>query len=103
MKRTPKVYIEKENEFEVKDVTSPKPVNLELLDQWVIKDHTKPRDIKVYLPVGAGTWDHSALFNRSASDQHPISAITNLQETLDTKIDAEDISLIYCGTSTEVV
>jgi len=98
-----KVILSGNSDFDVKDVTKPKTINLESQNQWIVKDHTTPKDIKITIPVGGGTWDHSALFNRSASDQHPIGAITNLQETLDTKIDAEDISLIYCGTSTEVV
>lgn len=33
-----------------------------------------------------GTTDHSALSNRDATGQHPISAITNLQSTLDGKL-----------------
>jgi hypothetical protein len=34
---------------------------------------------------GLGTSDHSLLTNRSIADQHPISAITNLQTSLDEK------------------
>lgn len=37
---------------------------------------------------GGGTTDHTALTNRDASDQHPISAITGLQTTLNDKADA---------------
>ena len=34
---------------------------------------------------GGGTADHTQLANRDASDQHPIGAITGLQEALDSK------------------
>ena len=103
MVRTPKVKIENENEFVIKDVTVPKPINLERLDEWVVKDHTRPKDIKVYLPIGAGTYFHNVLQHRDWADQHPISAITNLQTVLDSKLDIEDFDLIDCGTSTEVI
>lgn len=36
----------------------------------------------------SGTFDHSALENRSEDDQHPISAITGLEEALEDKQDA---------------
>lgn len=35
-----------------------------------------------------GTSDHSKLTNLDAPDQHPISAITNLETALDNKLDA---------------
>lgn len=38
---------------------------------------------------GGGTNDHTRLTNRGADDQHPISAITNLQNELDSKLDSE--------------
>lgn len=38
---------------------------------------------------GGGTSDHKRLINRDAADQHPISAITGLQEILDQKLDSE--------------
>ncbi len=47
--------------------------------------------------------DHTKLRNRDVPDQHPIGAITGLQAALDTKVSFDDIALIYCGTSTEVV
>ena len=47
--------------------------------------------------------DHAQLINRDLPDQHPISAITGLQDALDSKIDISDISIINCGTSTEVI
>ena len=47
--------------------------------------------------------DHSVLRNRDLPDQHPISAITGLQEELDSKIGGTGITIIYCGTSTEVI
>ena len=37
-----------------------------------------------------GTANHALLFNREQEDQHPISAITDLEETLDGKIGEED-------------
>ena len=40
---------------------------------------------------GSGTFDHSELDNRNKADQHEISAITNLQETLDGKADKSEI------------
>lgn len=40
---------------------------------------------------GGGTSDHSQLTNRSANDQHPMSAITGLVTALEAKADAEDI------------
>lgn len=132
--KTPnKIIIEKENEFEVKDRTSPKTINLELLRTWVIKDHTKPKDVKLTIGGSGGTYNHQDLQGRDFSDQHPISAITDLaellndldlgimalQESLESKVDTTDLStvaftgdlndltsnntILYCGTSTEVV
>lgn len=43
---------------------------------------------------GGGTTDHSLLSNRDKKDQHPISAITGLQEALDNKITAKGITEI---------
>lgn len=37
---------------------------------------------------GGGTVDHSKLSNRDLDNQHPVSAITNLQELLDEKLDS---------------
>lgn len=104
MKETPKkVIITRNDEFEIKDRTSPKPVNLELLNKWTIKDHTKPRDVKIKLPDMTGTFDHRELQHRDAADQHPISAIEGLQTALDAKMNISDFNIIYCGTSTEVI
>lgn len=114
------INLEKTDRWVVKDHTKPKTVNLERLDQWVLKDHTKPRDIKITLPVGAGTWDHGALYNRDREDQHPITAITGLEYVLEQKVERTELAavafsgdindltsempaLIYCGTSTEVI
>lgn len=64
--------------------------------------------------------DHTKLINRDFPDQHPIDAITGLQEALDNKPDITTLSrvaftgdmkdlistlptILYCGTSTEVV
>ena len=38
--------------------------------------------------TGSGSADHNRLFNRDSTNQHPISAITGLQEILDNKLDA---------------
>lgn len=63
---------------------------------------------------------HTVLTNRDAEDQHPISAITDLQETLDAKANSTDLAqvafsglfedltsetftVINCGSSTEVI
>lgn len=114
-----KVIINKENEYVVKDVTEPKPVNLERLDKWVVKDHTKPRDVIVTLG-GGGTYDHRDLQHRDAEDQHPISAITGLQDALDSVPSIDDlapvafsgemsdltsntVTILYCGTASEVI
>ncbi|MDY5613655.1 hypothetical protein [Dysosmobacter sp.] len=40
---------------------------------------------EVSVGTGGGTTDHSKLINRSAADQHPMSAITGLAEALDGK------------------
>ena len=40
---------------------------------------------------GAGVTDHNRLYNRDAENQHPISAITGLQKTLDEKVNFADI------------
>lgn len=46
---------------------------------------------------------HDRLRHRDYPDQHPILAITGLQEALDSKVSFIDISIINCGTSTEVI
>lgn len=38
---------------------------------------------------GSGVSDHTRLTNRDAADQHPIEAITGLEEVLDSKLDSE--------------
>ena len=38
---------------------------------------------------GGGVSDHEKLTNRDAANQHPISAITNLSQVLDSKLDSE--------------
>lgn len=67
-----------------------------------------------------GVRNHNSLTGRDADDQHPISAITGLQDDLDMKVeadelapvaftgDAEDLTwpqplILYCGTASEVV
>ncbi len=37
---------------------------------------------------GGGTTDHKRLTNRDAANQHPIEAITDLREELDSKLDS---------------
>ena len=39
--------------------------------------------------AGGGTTDHSRLYNRDATDAHPISAITGLESALNSKLDSE--------------
>ena len=41
-----------------------------------------------------GAGDHSNLINRDIPDQHPISAISNLQDNLDGKVDTDDLKAI---------
>lgn len=41
-----------------------------------------------------GAGDHSNLINRNIPDQHPISAISDLQGSLDGKINTEDLKAI---------
>lgn len=41
-------------------------------------------------PSASGTSDHARLTNRDALNQHPISAITDLQNTLDEKVNLAD-------------
>lgn len=40
----------------------------------------------LHLGIPKGSNDHNELLNRDAANQHPISAITNLQQTLDGKL-----------------
>jgi len=50
-----------------------------------------------YIPTTAGgTKDHTKLKNRDLPDQHPMSAITGLQEMFENLI-------IDCGSATEVI
>ena len=57
-------------------------------------------DLSTYINIPK---NHVDLLGRDEPDQHPIGAITGLQDALDSKLSAIDISIIYCGTSTEVV
>lgn len=50
-----------------------------------------------------GTFKHDELIHRDYPDQHPIEAITGLSNALSGKLDPSDLSIIYCGTATEVV
>ena len=49
--------------------------------------------IKVEMQTG-GTTDHSKLKNRDANDQHPISAITDLSNTLSRKMDEGEVDVM---------
>lgn len=44
----------------------------------------EPTEIEADFHIVAGTADHSILLNRDLPDQHPISAITGLEEALST-------------------
>lgn len=50
-----------------------------------------------------GTFLHDELIHRDYPNQHPISAIEGLEDAMSGKLSPSDISIIYCGTSTEVV
>lgn len=57
---------------------------------WWVWDVAQGRFVDTGVPAsggggGGGTSDHTQLTNRSVANQHPISAITNLQSTLDGK------------------
>lgn len=71
-------------------------------------------------PGKDGVTEHNLLDNLDFPNQHPIEAITGLQDALDTKLESKDLasvaftgemndlkttlpSILYCGTSTEVV
>lgn len=56
------------------DVNEPKPVVLTVEPVRAVE-----------VPVEGGTSDHNALMNRDAADQHPMSAITGLEEALEEK------------------
>lgn len=60
-------------------------------------------DLGTFNTSSMGTMFHEKLKHRDYPDQHPIEAITGLREELDGKADLSDFSIIYCGTSTEVV
>ena len=61
--------------------------------------------------TSTGTFAHSLLRNRDLDDQHPISAITGLQDALDAaassglieNLDQEEVVCFYCGTASEVM
>ena len=71
-------------------------------------------------PIISGTKYHDKLENRWLPDQHPIEAITGLTETLSEKVNSDELApvafsgllndlssdgftVLYCGTSTEVI
>ena len=47
-------------------------------------------DVSFNSHVEVSTNDHSKLLNRDKAEQHPIGAISNLQETLNKKIAKDD-------------
>lgn len=49
---------------------------------------------------GGGTNNHAALINRNLPNQHPMSAITGLEEALEGKADADDIPTVNDGVLT---
>ena len=51
-------------------------------------------DVEMSSGGGGGTTDHSRLKNRDASDQHPISAITDLSNTLSRKMDEGEVDVM---------
>lgn len=50
-----------------------------------------------------GTFLHDELLHREYPNQHPLEAIAGLLEALARKPNIEDLSIINCGTSTEVL
>ena len=52
------------------------------------------KDVTLSGGGSAETGDHSALINRDISDQHPIGAISDLQDSLDGKINTEVLKAI---------
>lgn len=50
-----------------------------------------------------GTFEHDKLIHRDWPRQHPISAIEGLEDELANRPSISDLSIIYCGTSTEVI
>lgn len=56
-----------------------------LVDGYILSSTTL--GVRSWIPKEQGVNDHSILINRDLADQHPISAITNLQTNLDSKLD----------------
>ena len=57
----------------------------QLINLPILKDEGIDINISLASNSGGGTTNHNELLNRDLADQHPISAITGLQETLDSK------------------
>lgn len=53
------------------------------------KISTTTKNTSATISSGGGSSDHNRLFNRDAENQHPISAITNLQKLLDSKLESK--------------
>ena len=122
-----KVEIDRQNQFDVREVSQIKTVNLTRKNVWTLKDHTKPKDIIISLGSGSGSLDHSVLLNRFVGEQHGIDNIAGLRDLInelttmiENKVSPNDLAavafsgemgdlvttlpaIIYCGTATEVI
>lgn len=56
-----------------------------------ISQKTDTIDVEMSSGGGGGTTDHRKLKHREDSDQHPISAITDLSNTLSRKMDEGEV------------
>lgn len=87
----------------IKNWTQNKIDGIELGSQsdWNENDAASPSYIK-NKPVisGGGVSNHNDLTNRDAANQHPISAITNLQYELDNKASVDNILFSSIDTNT---
>lgn len=64
----------------------PDTTKIPSLDGYATEQFVKDEIGKIELPeAGEGVTDHAMLTGRDKAEQHPISAITNLQQTLDSK------------------
>lgn len=50
-----------------------------------------------------GTFSHDRLRNRDLPDQHPIGAITGLQDALDSMLCVTEEIVLYCGDASTLV
>lgn len=70
--------------FDVKfeEINSSFNTDFSILDQSFDSDFGTLQEVMV-----GGTTDHAELLNRDADNQHPISAITDLENELDSKLE----------------